>query len=144
MWNPERVKDNKDITYGRWVEPAIDGLEDWLVLWAFSEGDYQGSCAFIAKDPMADSWAMVDWDWGSCPGCDGYEGMGDQELYEVFRNQREVYGRAALEAWLHQYEDTNHEYLANEFLRNQQSWEEPRLSRVNAIRYSLDLPAWMP
>jgi hypothetical protein len=47
---------------------------DWDVLWEDSEADWQGHASFLAtKDGK---YAVYEWWYGSCGGCDGWEADG--------------------------------------------------------------------
>jgi len=50
---------------------------DWEIIWEDSEADYQGHASIVAtKDGK---WALYEWWYGSCSGCDGWESDGKDE-----------------------------------------------------------------
>lgn len=140
-----KVKDHPQVT-GRWLEYNIALIEDWEVLWADGQDDYQGSCSFVAW--VDQSWnpqfVMVDWSWGSCSGCDGYEDMAEKERILAFMNQRSYFNETSLAAWLKNYEDANLGTLSKLYLGSPPDWDGNILLKVNAIRHALEMPAWMP
>lgn len=140
-----KVKDDPHIT-GRWSKYNTALLEDWEVLFSAGEGDYQGNCEFIAWDTSSyqPEYVMVDWGWGSCSGCDGYEDMAEGERIKAFMNQREYFSEASLTAWLANFETVNSGVLKVNYLAGLADPYDNALLRVNAIRHALDMPAWHP
>lgn len=60
----------------RWAEEvgaALGFTSDTPLLGLSQEGDYQGSCYFVAF-PEKDTIVVYGWSYGSCSGCDGWEG----------------------------------------------------------------------
>jgi hypothetical protein len=68
----------------RWSEYAEELFHDWNVIWDNSTADYQGHGEFVAlKNERV---AYVYWSYGSCSGCDGWEGVPEQEVRKDFLN----------------------------------------------------------
>ena len=85
---------------GRWSEYATSGVEDWEVVFASEDGDYQGSCEFIARSPDGSQYMETAWSWGSCSGCDPWEDEPHEVVEAEFLANREYYGIESLKATL--------------------------------------------
>lgn len=66
-------EDNPD--YGYVNGPGYEGLVTSLgveIVLEESDGDYQGDSYLVLKDEPR--WGLLTFGWGSCSGCDSYEG----------------------------------------------------------------------
>lgn len=69
----------------RWSEEvgaALGFIPETPVLGLSEELDYQGSCYFVAE-PTPGEIVVYGWSYGSCSGCDGWEGQEDEIPAEV-------------------------------------------------------------
>jgi hypothetical protein len=83
---------------GRWAELFTPDLGDWTVVGEEANLDYQGSAeALLEKDGQ---FAYVQWTWGSCGGCDEWEGLsGAQLAAEAAKQVMKFSGWEALVRW---------------------------------------------
>jgi len=58
----------------RWADAAIKNWGAWDIVWEDSESDYQGHAAILAAEPDGEHWEFYEWTYGSCSGCDSWEG----------------------------------------------------------------------
>jgi hypothetical protein len=66
----------------RWESEAIAAalLCGWEVVAADGNSDYQGWGRLLLR--CEDQWATLSWSYGSCGGCDGYEGLPTNDTIE--------------------------------------------------------------
>lgn len=58
---------------GRWHETVAEALPDGEVVFSTGTDDYQGSVSIVAR--LDDGrWLHYSWSYGSCSGCDQWEG----------------------------------------------------------------------
>jgi hypothetical protein len=69
----------------RWSEYAENLIGDWSVLWEDSESDWQGAARVLAF--KQGQLRYLEWYYGSCGGCDAYEGMDDNEITKEFETK---------------------------------------------------------
>lgn len=113
----EPLKKLKDVIQGRWSEYAMVGLENWDVIFAYGEDDYQGSCEYIVRHPSYrtdvphwyDQWIAFGWSYGSCGGCDGYEDLSDNEIIKAMVNSRVGYGSSQIRDYANRLLEENPE-----------------------------------
>lgn len=80
---------NSESANCRWSECVEPHLGDWTVLWEEAYVDYQGGTKLLAtKDGH---YAYVEWSYGSCSGCDGWEDMAEDRRLEDFKNMIEYF-----------------------------------------------------
>ena len=73
----------------RWSEYAAELFGDWDVIWDESNADYQGAVRFLAhKDGR---FGFLSYSYGSCAGCDSWEGQDDGEIRKDFQNMAEFF-----------------------------------------------------
>lgn len=95
----------------RWNEYTEEMFYNWDIVWEASVNDYQGSVEFLAlKDGK---FAYMVYNYGSCSGCDSWEGEPEEQIRRDFANMVELFDdHLDLSAWANQ---TNHtgilEYL---------------------------------
>lgn len=95
---------------GRWSGEVVNALKlDGFEL-VDSDGvdDYQGWAVLLFTCDLRE-WAVVDYSYGSCSGCDQYEEMSDDERTSAFRelavrydteqSAREAFKEAADRGW---------------------------------------------
>jgi hypothetical protein len=75
------------------------------VVWEDSEADYQGHAAFLGRDPEASprdfsKWWFYEWGYGSCAGCDGWDGIDEAEIKREIRSSALFFNDATLKIWL--------------------------------------------
>lgn len=69
---------------GRWHETVADALPDGEVLFSTGSDGYQGSVAIVAR--LDDGrWLHYDWSYGSCSGCDAWEGQPEDDVKDEIR-----------------------------------------------------------
>lgn len=66
----------------RWSEEFLKGLEEFEVVKDNSESDYSGKVDLICYDLSSDSYIYIQYYYGSCNYCDGYEDMPEEQLEE--------------------------------------------------------------
>lgn len=88
-----KVSGHPNITDARWFEYGTLNVDDWEVIYADIDGDYQGSCEFIARTPGSWKVRYIEsaWSWGSCSGCDGYEDLTPDEITIEFLTRNREY-----------------------------------------------------
>jgi hypothetical protein len=81
----------KEISGGRWSYYIDKFIGDWEHVASEIENDYQGSCAIVGfYDEFPNpQYALAEWSYGSCSGCDGYEDMNEAERLSAFLRQIE-------------------------------------------------------
>lgn len=72
----------------RWSEYAAELIGGWDVVWEDAEVDYQGHANILACDGK--KFMLIEWSYGSCSGCDGWEDLSDADV-------REDFGKCAME-----------------------------------------------
>lgn len=84
-----RTWDESEASHCRWSEYAAELFGDWQIIWDDSVSDYQGTVRFLAhKDGK---FAYLTYSYGSCSGCDGWEGLPDEEVREDMRRLAEYF-----------------------------------------------------
>jgi len=82
---------------GRWSDEVRAALPDGEILFSRGRIDYQGSVAIIAR--LDDGrWLQYDWSYGSCSGCDQWEGERETVIADEIRR-----GAAIMDA--HTFQD---------------------------------------
>lgn len=67
---------------GRWTGEILEHLDDGELVLYNGRPDYQGSCVVIAK-LASGKWLQYEWSYGSCSGCDQWEGVYDPYEYST-------------------------------------------------------------
>lgn len=62
---------------------ASNGYRPYTVVDSMKDGDYQGSASLLAKGAYG-RYVFMEWAWGSCSGCDGYEDLSAEGLGKAF------------------------------------------------------------
>lgn len=111
---------------GRWHEEVAAALPDGEVVFSTGTADYQGSVAIVAR--LDDGrWLHYDWSYGSCSGCDAWEGTmyddadGPAKVAEEIRKGAAIMDRdhfadylvsakAARASWLHSGDGDSYSY----------------------------------
>ena len=71
----------------RHSEYVAELFSDWEIIWDESRCDYQGTVRFLAhKDGK---FAYLEYSYGSCGGCDSWEGMAEDEVRADFKRMAE-------------------------------------------------------
>jgi hypothetical protein len=80
-----------EISGGRWSNYIDKFIGEWQHVASEIEIDYQGSCAIVGFYDSGDNpqYALAEWYYGSCSGCDVYEDMSESERIDAFRRQIE-------------------------------------------------------
>jgi len=71
-----------------WAEYALELWGDWDLLEETIDNDHSGSVDFVAAKRFDDGsvrFLRGDWGWGSCPGCDGWDGALPDEIREEMK-----------------------------------------------------------
>ena len=68
----------------RWSEYAAELVGDWDVIWDGSTADYQGKVRVLSH--KEGKFAYLEYEYGSCSGCDGWEEMDDKDRRADFKN----------------------------------------------------------
>lgn len=66
----------------RWSELFQRLIGGWIVVWEDSCADYQGWAKVLAYDQVSGRFCYVEWTYGSCSGCDPWEGLAESEVME--------------------------------------------------------------
>lgn len=82
----------------RWSEGVEECWPGALVIWANGYYDYQGDAEVLAVLPDG-RYLVCEWTYGSCSGCDGYEGLGESEFVEQFRANGDIFTSEGLAAY---------------------------------------------
>lgn len=98
----------------RYGDCALALLEGHEILAFAGEAEYQGSAAVIARleKGNAELYVLLQWDWGSCSGCDDWEqrDLSNEEIVEEMRNSLALFeSREQLDAFL---QNCTYEYNA--------------------------------
>lgn len=98
----------------RWSELFEQLIGDWIVIWECAEVDYQGSAELLAyKDGR---FCYTQWTYGSCSGCDPWEGLSEEEALKEAKKDVMFFGDVAiLYAWIKMLERTENR-KASEFV----------------------------
>lgn len=73
-YEPPVTVEASEVTGARWaelVEPCWPGVR---VIWAHGHYDYQGDATILGLLPDG-QYLVCEWSYGSCSGCDPYEGI---------------------------------------------------------------------
>lgn len=75
----------------RWQSEAEQALKNKGYDLVDSDGvsDYQGWGVLLGR--CGNSWAILNWSYGSCSGCDRYEGMNENDIVESLTDNIEEY-----------------------------------------------------
>lgn len=75
----------------QWEDEAEEALNraGFIVVERAGISDWQGWGCLLAS--CGEKWAVCSWSYGSCPGCDSYIDMSDDELKAAFDNAIEVF-----------------------------------------------------
>lgn len=67
----------------RWSEYVEEIIGNNSIIWEDSSDDYQGHARVLSyKD---NQFIYIEWYYGSCSGCDEYEGMGEDDIRKAFK-----------------------------------------------------------
>lgn len=75
----------------RWLDEAREAAvrNGYSVVDEDGVSDYQGWGVLLLSGP---SWAVLSWSYGSCGGCDSYEGMNEEALRFAFDGNITTFG----------------------------------------------------
>jgi hypothetical protein len=106
--------DDTEASQCRWSEYAEEIWADAEILWEDSEADYQGHANVFARHPDG-RYSWGGWSYGSCSGCDGWEGLADEEIRKAFREDVVFFeNKNELRVWFTMLELTNKGHLEDE------------------------------
>lgn len=93
----------------RWGDVAVEVFgSDAEVIWEASTADYQGSCNVLLR--LTDGrFAHYEWTYGSCSGCDEWEGM-EADVPRIMRDTAVYFDDVATLARYLRLEDKDQRY----------------------------------
>lgn len=117
----------------RWSEVSEIVFDSWTILWENSENDYSGQATiFGVKEGQ---YRFLQYDYGSCSGCDSYEDMSAAELKRAFDNLTLTFQNTqSFCNWMIMVRDTNNRRDPKAL-----AWEEYRqVSAAKALLNSIN------
>jgi hypothetical protein len=81
--------ENLEASGCRWSEVVATNWGDWDFIWEEATVDYQGSARLLAT--KEGRFMYIEWSYGSCSGCDGWEDMSEEDRERDFKNMAEYF-----------------------------------------------------
>jgi hypothetical protein len=73
----------------RWSEYAEELIGNDYILWEDASNDYQGHAKILSYNN--NQFSYIEWSYGSCSGCDSYEGLPDEDIRKEFKKDCMVF-----------------------------------------------------
>lgn len=111
----------------RWSEFAAELVGDWIILWEDSCSDYQGHASVLAY--KRGQIRYLSWEYGSCSGCDVYEGMSIPEIRKEFESNIMMHFKDidSFCVWMKMLFDTNDEKFTQFYNAISAAFKDPKI-----------------